>query len=408
MSVRFIRKESPDVYRALFTEVSCTSIPTSMMGITILVIGGYAFSLWGSDDLVFVTLTGGLASIAKAIIIWLQLRRNRFSHEPPGLEESKKWELTYTIVTAVESSSVGGLASLMFLSPFSELHLLATTILFGYCSEVSTRLAPRPLVAITAMIIAGVPTIICSHSVGDVSFHIVAAIFFFFLLGGIHRVIYIHRNSVRNISMRLDMERLARNDPLTGLANRLGLREAFRRTVFTTGKIAIHCLDLDGFKDVNDQYGHAAGDEVLITVANRLNRIVPEGTTVARIGGDEFVVLQKIIHNDCELESLRQFIEENLRRPFELSYATISLSCSVGSAMSDIDSAELDVLLRSADDKLYTSKRLRYHCSESRSMSRPGFPRRFRASCGLTPPPVDKFCPHDEACSKASGLTPPR
>lgn len=358
MYVRFIRKDPPDVYRALVAELSRTLIPTSIMGMTIVLIGAYAFSLRNIDTLLFLTIMGGGGSVGKVFVILLQLRRNSFD-ELPGLGESRHWELAHITMTTVVSSSVGGLASLMFLSTFSELHLLATALLFGYCAGVSTRLAPRPLIASTAMIIAAVPTIICSYAVGSVSQRIVAVIFLLFLSGGIHSVIYIHRNSVRNISLRLDMERLARNDPLTGLANRLGLREAFRHILFTAGKITIHCLDLDGFKGVNDRYGHATGDEVLITVANRINRIVPEGTTVARIGGDEFVVLQKILHDEDESELLRELLNENLRLPFELSCATVHLSCSIGSASSCTSSADLDALLRAADDRLYESKRLR-------------------------------------------------
>lgn len=358
MYVRFFRQDPPDVYRALVAELSRTLIPTSIMGMTIVLIGAYAFSLRNIDTLLFLTIMGGGGSVGKVFVILLQLRRNSFD-ELPGLGESRHWELAHITMTTVVSSSVGGLASLMFLSTFSELHLLATALLFGYCAGVSTRLAPRPLIASTAMIIAAVPTIICSYAVGSVSQRIVAVIFLLFLSGGIHSVIYIHRNSVRNISLRLDMERLARNDPLTGLANRLGLREAFRHILFTAGKITIHCLDLDGFKGVNDRYGHATGDEVLITVANRINRIVPEGTTVARIGGDEFVVLQKILHDEDESELLRELLNENLRLPFELSCATVHLSCSIGSASSCTSSADLDALLRAADDRLYESKRLR-------------------------------------------------
>lgn len=83
--MRFIRKESPDVYRALVAELSRTLIPTSMMGITILAIGGYAFSLQGSNNLFYFTLIGGVASLTKLIVIFLQLRRNRVSHAPPRI-----------------------------------------------------------------------------------------------------------------------------------------------------------------------------------------------------------------------------------------------------------------------------------------------------------------------------------
>ena len=220
ISMRLIRKESPDVYRALVAELSRTLIPTSMMGITILVIGGFAFWILGSIPVVLATLMGGAGSVAKVITILLQTHRLSLSSELLGLESTRRWELAHTIMTITVSSSVSGLASLMFLSAYSQLHLLATALLFGYCAGVSTRLAPRPVIASTAMVIATVPAIICTLMTGESSHRIVAIIFAFFLLGGIHSVMYIHQSSVRNISMRLDMEVLARNDPLTGLANR--------------------------------------------------------------------------------------------------------------------------------------------------------------------------------------------
>lgn len=373
--MRLIRKESPDVYRALVGELSRTLIPTSMMGITILVIGSFAFWTLGSIPVVLATLMGGAGSVAKVITILLQMKRLRLSSELPGLEGSRRWELAHTIMTVTVSSSVSGLSSLMFLSTYNQLHLLATTLLFGYCAGVSTRLAPRPVIASTAMVISTVPAIICTFMTGDTSHRIVALIFLVFLLGGIHSVMYIHHNSVRNISMRLDMEVLARNDPLTGLANRLGLREAFRRSVLNTRLIAIHCLDLDGFKDVNDNHGHGSGDRVLNIVADRLRRIVPEGSTVARIGGDEFVVLQNIFHHVEESDELRNLIDASLQLPFELPGVTVSMSGSIGTTSCESLTADLDVMISVADEKLYSCKRIRHHgritspvyfCSESR------------------------------------------
>ncbi|WP_319923551.1 GGDEF domain-containing protein [Klebsiella variicola] len=359
--MRLIRKESPDVYRALVAELSRTLIPTSMMGITILVIGSYAFWIQGSIPILLTTLMGGAGSVAKVITILLQLQRLRLSSELPGLEGSRRWELTHTIMTVTVSSSVGSLSSLMFLSAYAQLHLLATALLFGYCAGASTRLAPRPVIASTAMVIATLPAIICTFMTGEASHRIVSVIFLFFLLGGIHSVIYIHHNSVRNISMRLDMEVLARNDPLTGLANRLGLREAFRRTVLNTRLIAIHCLDLDGFKNVNDNHGHASGDRVLNIVADRLRRVVPEGSTVARIGGDEFVVLQKIFHHVEESDDVRKLIDASLQLPFELPGVTVILSGSVGTASCESLTADLNVMLCAADEMLYNCKRIRRH-----------------------------------------------
>lgn len=169
ISMRLIRKESPDVYRALVAELSRTLIPTSMMGITILVIGGFAFWILGSIPVVLATLMGGAGSVAKVITILLQTHRLSLSSELLGLESTRRWELAHTIMTITVSSSVSGLASLMFLSAYSQLHLLATALLFGYCAGVSTRLAPRPVIASTAMVIATVPAIICTLMTGESS-----------------------------------------------------------------------------------------------------------------------------------------------------------------------------------------------------------------------------------------------
>ncbi len=158
--MRLIRKESPDVYRALVAELSRTLIPTSMMGITLLIIGSYAFWIQGSIPILLGTLMGGAGSIAKVIIILLQMHRLRLSSELPGLDKSKRWELAHTVMTVTVSSSVSLLSSLMFLSTHTQLHLLATALLFGYCAGVSTRLAPRPVIASTAMVIATIPAII--------------------------------------------------------------------------------------------------------------------------------------------------------------------------------------------------------------------------------------------------------
>ena len=127
-----------------------------------------------------------------------------------------------------------------------------------------------------------------------------------------------------------------------------------RRTEQTVG---VHYLDLDGFKPVNDVHGHAAGDEVLCEVARRLASLVRGEDVVARIGGDEFVVLQA-----AATESAIETFVERLAGAFAASIVLssgvrVSVGASLGTARFPRDGSDLEVLLRAADAAMYGMKR---------------------------------------------------
>ncbi|MDR2637269.1 MAG: EAL domain-containing protein [Zoogloeaceae bacterium] len=158
-----------------------------------------------------------------------------------------------------------------------------------------------------------------------------------------------------------EIERLAHYDILTGLPNRAlltdRLRVAFAKARRDKGLLAVAYLDLDGFKEVNDVYGHKAGDQLLISVAQRLTAALREVDTVARMGGDEFVL---VLCGGCSrsdyLNTLERLLAQ-LAAPFTLPEATISLSASIGITFYPDDDADPDVLLRHADQSMYRAKR---------------------------------------------------
>jgi diguanylate cyclase (GGDEF)-like protein len=152
----------------------------------------------------------------------------------------------------------------------------------------------------------------------------------------------------------------ALHDPLTGLPNRALLLDRLAQAAARAGRepapLALLFLDLDRFKDVNDQLGHRAGDDVLKAVANRLLAVVRPGDTVARFGGDEFVVLCENMPGQDQAVDLAARITEVLGRPVTLSGREMSVTASVGIVLADAGLVPADELLRDADLAMYQAK----------------------------------------------------
>lgn len=144
----------------------------------------------------------------------------------------------------------------------------------------------------------------------------------------------------------------ATHDRLSGLLNRAGLLDVLRtRARFPISVRSLHLLDLDGFKQVNDAWGHAVGDELIVLVSKRLLSICPPGTTVARLGGDEFAIL----HDRDEAMAFSQDVIAEMAKPFDIGGRTIEIGASIGFAFATrgVDPLEL---LRRADMSLYQAK----------------------------------------------------
>ena len=164
------------------------------------------------------------------------------------------------------------------------------------------------------------------------------------------------------------LEHLAHFDALTQLPNRMLLADrlqlAMEKTKRDQKMLAVCYLDLDGFKPVNDQYGHATGDRLLVEVAQRLRQYVRGGDTVARLGGDEFVLLFADLNNVHECDHAASRILAALAMPFILAGHGVSISASIGVTLYPTDGADADTLLRHADQAMYVAKqggRNRYH-----------------------------------------------
>jgi diguanylate cyclase (GGDEF)-like protein len=150
------------------------------------------------------------------------------------------------------------------------------------------------------------------------------------------------------------------HDPVTGLANRTKLVFLLQEALsnLTDGdQLALHYIDLDRFKPINDNYGHDVGDAVLRSVAGRLLTCVRDTDCVARIGGDEFVILQKGIRSTHDAEIVGTRIIKAISKTHDLPEGSFSLGASVGIALAPTHGGDVDELIRRADEVMYKSKR---------------------------------------------------
>ncbi len=156
---------------------------------------------------------------------------------------------------------------------------------------------------------------------------------------------------------------LARTDPLTGLANRRNFDALLDERLATGGKVspprcfALGYLDLDGFKPINDKYGHAVGDEVLCAVSDRLRAVLRDGDFVGRHGGDEFMLCLDTVEDPAIIDTAAKRILAAIAAPIETSAGAVSVSGSLGFAVYPADSVDIEGLKRSADAAMYEAKR---------------------------------------------------
>jgi diguanylate cyclase (GGDEF)-like protein len=181
------------------------------------------------------------------------------------------------------------------------------------------------------------------------------------LLG--HQLTQAHEKESARIAAEMDrLEKSAMRDALTGLPNLLLLRDRMDQAILISKRRQEHFatlfLDIDGFKAINDNHGHAVGDEVLQIVGARLKGSLRESDTVARIGGDEFVVLAPNIIRPQNARELAARLLEAVREPIRIADAWASVSASIGVSLYPLDATDRDALIHFADTAMYVSKRL--------------------------------------------------
>ena len=181
-----------------------------------------------------------------------------------------------------------------------------------------------------------------------------------------------------------ELDRVAHYDPLTGTPNRRLLADRLAQAIARADRsehlLAVCYLDLDGFKGVNDRYGHSVGDKLLVAVAGGLKHALRAEDTLSRLGGDEFVLLLSNIGSTEECSLILERILASVNTPVDIEGSTVSVSASIGVSLYPQDHADADTLMRHADQAMYLAKEAgknRFHLFDPESDRKAQVHRRF-------------------------------
>lgn len=338
----------------LYTSV----MPMLIIGLASGLVGGLVTMQSGDRLGGVLTCLVVVLGLARAALFWAFHRRTL---DRVTLAEARIWETRMAVGSNAFSLALGAFAARAIAVAAPTDHMLIVAVVIGYCSGLVTRLSVRPWIAISSLLLVSLPLMGAALAKMELAYAGLAGLMVLLLLAGLETVFHTRRVVEAQITSRFDLARLARQDSLTGLPNRLMLSqqidEALAALSQTGGQIGVLCLDLDRFKEVNDSFGHAMGDDLLKAAAARLLTAVRPGDVVARVGGDEFVVLQIDIAGRHSAETLARRIVRSLGEPFQIQGQTLQIGASVGVAVAPDDGMEAEALMARADGALYATKR---------------------------------------------------
>ena len=290
-----------------------------------------------------------------------------FAMSPDHSDAStRKLELAYEIGAFSYAFLLGTIAALTIALEANaavEVLMIANATCYGV--GICARNAGRPVIALGQLFLVCLPIMLAALYIGTLPF---LALFFTMVLlfpamaSITLNVFKVLRDSIASAetSAKLAdrMQTLARTDVVTNIANRAGLNHVMVESMMTREeetRMGLFWIDLDRFKEVNDLFGHPVGDKVLSEVAKRIVEISPEGSTVARFGGDEFVLYGPVVDRK-DAERLASEIHIEIMRPLRVDNRSLDVRASLGVALLPDDADDIDTLMQRSDLALYHAK----------------------------------------------------
>ncbi|MGD0720834.1 MAG: GGDEF domain-containing protein [Roseiarcus sp.] len=341
--------------------------PVVALGVVITAIGGVIAA--AKDDAVALLLTISCGLVTLIRVASILAYRRRVAVSPLPADQARVWERRYAVGSLALAAALGALSARASVMDDPLVGMMTMALIFGYTSGMVARISIRPAICLASLILSTAPTVIAFGAhVGAAGGYPPAAVFATqaFLIAAfgaasLGAVEHVHAMTLQQLLAKRELALLAGRDTLTGLPNRSLLRarfaEAVARTAHAGDILAIHCLDLDQFKAVNDRYGHPTGDALLQAVSERLARALRTDDTVARLGGDEFVVIQSGIHDAEQARLLAERIIQSVAARYQIDGHEVEIGVSVGVALAPRDGIDLDQLSSRADAALYRAKR---------------------------------------------------
>jgi diguanylate cyclase (GGDEF)-like protein len=317
----------------------------------VAVIAGTA-SDGGFDVMYHLVLPGGFVVLGCCrCYIWYRRRGQKAS-----TAKIRRY-LRSTTLIALAMGLVGGLWTVdAYHETVETRRVLAPVFIFMITFAGAICLTIMPRVAAGVMLVTLTPTLTMMVQSDDIGIQAMGVCFTIVSLLTLLLIVNSFNEIVSGLVLRHELKALSETDPLTGLANRRAFRAQFSSASVTDGgpqSVTLVMIDLDGFKEANDRYGHAAGDAILIQAGERLTSLCQDASCVARLGGDEFAVL---ILTDGDSDGLKRAVQTVLSLPYHYRDQHISISASVGTAHGSQGNVSLETLMREADSELYSAK----------------------------------------------------
>ncbi len=281
-----------------------------------------------------------------------------------------RWEIIYDLGAWAYAGLLGQLTFLTIVCTDDlSLHLLAGAVSTGYAAGAAGRNTGRPMIAVGQLMLCALPlslALILHPSTLNLLLALInvmyVAVIIDITLQTYHTVLGAFIERQEKLNLASVYEKLARTDPLTGIDNRITLKQNLENLLRTSNEpVALIWIDLDGFKQINDTLGHAAGDVVLNAVAARLVRLAGTDGMLARFGGDEFIVVKPVSDAETAL-TFAEDMRAALGRPETADGTIIDISASIGVSVSELYVTSADDLLRHADMALYEAKSRGRNC----------------------------------------------
>jgi diguanylate cyclase len=334
-----------------------TMVPIVFAGASQAIVGAIAASQ--TADVVTGVLTGIGVIVAFARAWDVLAFRRRFARKPAlDRAEANRCRRRYAIGTGATAFLLGLFAARSLMLQDAIYSTMAIGIAFGFGAGIVARLSLLPFVAIADLSVMAIPPIVLAFAPMDSPHFGLGMLMTIYLIGSFEMVRLSFNSTINQILLKQQFEQLSRIDPMTGVFNRSVLATDLSDIIADRGDstVAIHAIDLDHFKAANDRLGHPVGDALLKQVAERLKSLAGQNHLVIRMGGDEFILVQRSAWPHEEAERMAQRIFETVSAPYCIEGHDIVIGVSIGVALSGDDGQTTEAILSRSDKALYQAK----------------------------------------------------